>query len=704
MTFDQIVTTFDAKPSGARHMAMCPAHSGQRAALSLSERDGKLLVHCHAGCTTEAVLGAKDLTMQDLFVDGNSYSSNGHNADGHNTNGHKAKSPVGKPPWHPDRFDCVYTYRDETGIPLYENVRVKDPKDFRARRDAKQRPWSVEGIRRVLYRLNELKGQTAVHVAEGEKDCDRLWDAGFVATTNVFGAGSWSDDYTKQLQEAGCEHVVMLPDNDDPGRKHAETVAASCHAAGISVQVVALPDLLIGGDVSDYLNAHSADEFLQIVMDAPLWAPSTNAPLLDVPVVEVVPAPAPYTFVHAFPPDHFVTAWIKRFSQQCDAALEYHEAAALVALAQATPTLSARISGSADGLRTNLYILFLGLAGITRKSTAKDYAVEVLRRALPQVLLPEQMTQESFVESLTQCNGGSALWAIDEFTDTLSKMLNATFLAGMRGVLLEMYSRTSYSYRRVSKTVKAKKKGNEDSAVERAEDMFHIDNVAFSLIGCATDTLFRSLDSTAVGSGLLTRFAIIMPEGKPARLPQFALTEDAIPSALVQWIHGISERTAKQSVVFEPDVLQRIDEAIDKPLDESGDRCQMTVRMGVMARKVAMLAAAGRPLQDGALETPHLVVTMDDAEAAIKVVTRWIGYARAFEARTDESAFEVTVQKCVAIIKGQTLNRRVIAQRVHVPARELLEIEKTLQQREQIEVMTYQPATGRPSTSWRWVA
>ena len=51
--------------------------------------------------------------------------------------------------------------------------------------------------------------------------------------------------------------------------------------------------------------------------------------------------------------------------------------------------------------------------------------MQTLKQALPRVLLPEQMTQESFVESLTLCNGGAALWAIDEFTDTLTKMLNA---------------------------------------------------------------------------------------------------------------------------------------------------------------------------------------------------------------------------------------------------------------------------------------
>jgi hypothetical protein len=403
------------------------------------------------------------------------------------------------------------------------------------------------------------------------------------------------------------------------------------------------------------------------------------------PLVHVAPS---YAFEPAFPPGHFVTQWIGHFKTQCDAALEFHEAAALVALAAATPSLIARISGSADGLRTNLNILLIGDAGRTRKSTAKDYAVETLRRALPHVLLPEQMTQESFVESLTLCNGGAALWAIDEFTDTLSKIVNATYLAGMRGLLLELYARTDYTYRRVSKGAK------------KHEDNFTIRNVTLSVIGCATPTLFQQLDSTAVGSGLLTRFAIVMPESKPPRLPQFALQEETVPNALVQWLHDISKR--RQDVVFEPGVLERLDEDIDKPLDESADRCSMTVRAGVMARKVAMLSAAGQKATF-ALENTPLTVTLGDAEAAIRVVTRWIGYAQKFEARTEESSFEVKVQKCLAIVKGRTINRREVTQRVHVPAKELLEIEKTLEQRELIEVIQRKPPTGRPSTTWRWV-
>ncbi len=46
----------------------CPAHADRRASLSVRRTaDGKTLVHCHAGCSTEAVLAALGLQWVDLF-------------------------------------------------------------------------------------------------------------------------------------------------------------------------------------------------------------------------------------------------------------------------------------------------------------------------------------------------------------------------------------------------------------------------------------------------------------------------------------------------------------------------------------------------------------------------------------------------------------------------------------------------------------
>ncbi|MCS7277004.1 MAG: AAA family ATPase [Dehalococcoidia bacterium] len=60
--------------------ALCPAHDDQHRSLSLSEgEDGRVLIRCHAGCDTEAVLERLGLSWADLFPPGE--RRNGHQPD-----------------------------------------------------------------------------------------------------------------------------------------------------------------------------------------------------------------------------------------------------------------------------------------------------------------------------------------------------------------------------------------------------------------------------------------------------------------------------------------------------------------------------------------------------------------------------------------------------------------------------------------------
>ncbi len=47
-------------------VARCPAHPDRNPSLSVAFRDGRLLIHCFAGCSPEAVLEAVGLTWRDL--------------------------------------------------------------------------------------------------------------------------------------------------------------------------------------------------------------------------------------------------------------------------------------------------------------------------------------------------------------------------------------------------------------------------------------------------------------------------------------------------------------------------------------------------------------------------------------------------------------------------------------------------------------
>jgi putative DNA primase/helicase len=58
----------DARVHNGYLMALCPAHDDREPSLSLKEGDdGRVLIKCHAGCTTENIVEAIGLEMHDLF-------------------------------------------------------------------------------------------------------------------------------------------------------------------------------------------------------------------------------------------------------------------------------------------------------------------------------------------------------------------------------------------------------------------------------------------------------------------------------------------------------------------------------------------------------------------------------------------------------------------------------------------------------------
>jgi hypothetical protein len=53
---------------GRGWVARCPAHSDRTASLSLAAgEDERILIHCFAGCSVQAIVGAIGLTVGDLF-------------------------------------------------------------------------------------------------------------------------------------------------------------------------------------------------------------------------------------------------------------------------------------------------------------------------------------------------------------------------------------------------------------------------------------------------------------------------------------------------------------------------------------------------------------------------------------------------------------------------------------------------------------
>lgn len=156
-----------------------------------------------------------------------------------------------------DGIDAAYDYRDEHGALLFQVVR-KYPKRFVQRRP---KPgggwdWQTSGVQRVLYRLMDvLKAPptATIYIVEGEKDVESLRGLGLIATCNPMGAGKWHFIEEGARPALAGRHVVIIPDNDETGHKHAAQVEQSLTGYASSIRKLVLPGP--GKDASDWIAA-----------------------------------------------------------------------------------------------------------------------------------------------------------------------------------------------------------------------------------------------------------------------------------------------------------------------------------------------------------------------------------------------------------------------------------------------------------------
>ncbi len=271
----------EVKPTtGGRYIANCPFHDDHDPSLKIYMKNGEWRWHCFpcntGGDAIDFLEKYEGLTTAEAILSAANYA--GLSAAS------KSRAPL-------LNNTLIHPYRCEKGVLLYEAVRYEytnETKNFKQRRpdDKGGWTWSLGDVRRVLYRLSELLAadpKATVYVAEGEKKVDALIERGLVATCNVGGTGmGWRPEYSHALTG---RNVVILPDNDEPGRKHAQKVLASVYPHVASAKILELPDLEPKGDIYDWLQAgHTAQELTELVAatESILPAPSASAPSVRV--------------------------------------------------------------------------------------------------------------------------------------------------------------------------------------------------------------------------------------------------------------------------------------------------------------------------------------------------------------------------------------------------------------------------------------
>lgn len=274
MNFEEIVDKFEIDNKSKRSdrvQAKCPCHNDKNASLTISHKDDKTFMFCHAGCETKDILEATGLKMMDL------YDNPLPNKE------ERPKSAFEK------NIEATYKFYDANGFLAYEKLRMKG-KQFKHKRyidgaeiwgmeegiytetfpgsnswSIKERPNAKKAFypaqEQLLYNLPSLiqavKDKEVVYIVEGEKDADNLILRGLVATTTSIGATKgdlgkkWPSRFNKYFKNA---NVVLIPDNDAPGKGFMEHIAGELKGLAASIKIVNLPNLDDKGDISDWLS------------------------------------------------------------------------------------------------------------------------------------------------------------------------------------------------------------------------------------------------------------------------------------------------------------------------------------------------------------------------------------------------------------------------------------------------------------------
>lgn len=280
MQLEDVLRRLDGvKRSGSGYSARCPAHDDKNASLSVKQGDnGGIVLHCHAGCTPEQVVGALGLSMKDLFPDG----------DRPRFDRRQEYRP--RPTSREDRgrIAAQYDYTDENGQLLARKTRWETAVDGKRKKTFTWSHPEGQGFRSgrngmaVPYRLPELVKAETVFLCEGEKDVDNLTAQGLAATCSPDGAGTgskWRDTYTPYFTG---KTVYILQDNDDVGKKFAQYEAEKLSPVAQEVKVLDLtalwPELPEHGDISDVMEHLGATQaladLLELADKAPGWEPS----------------------------------------------------------------------------------------------------------------------------------------------------------------------------------------------------------------------------------------------------------------------------------------------------------------------------------------------------------------------------------------------------------------------------------------------
>jgi DNA-binding transcriptional ArsR family regulator len=230
MQLHEFINLLDAKGLKPRQLANgqwlahCPAHDDAKPSLSVTESDGRILLHCFANCTVDAICAALGITTKDLRTD------------------QELEQRV------------TFEVRDPNGalVALHERIERNGKKTFVWRHpDGRKAQGDLKVADLPLYGVHKLQSADFVVIVEGEKCAEALWSVGIPAVATYGATCDPADEPLRQVIER-APTVYLWSDNDDAGRKHMERLGKRLLALGATdVRWVEWHDAPEKGDAAD---------------------------------------------------------------------------------------------------------------------------------------------------------------------------------------------------------------------------------------------------------------------------------------------------------------------------------------------------------------------------------------------------------------------------------------------------------------------
>lgn len=248
-----------SKQYGDKAQCKCPAHDDKLASLTVSKGKKCTLFYCHAGCRLDDILTAAGLEKKDTYYD----------VDPQQTNWRAFVESREK-----RKIEAVYNYISLNGSCSFTKLRLEGKKiiygmlkndrfTYGLGHDTPRKTYKA--IYGSVQALNKAISEgKPVFIVEGEKDVDTMAKQGYTAFT-YGGVNDWQADFATLVQGA---EVYILADNDQAGRRVAETIFNDVQAVAKGVKIITpMPDIP-KADITDYFEAgHSKEEFEKMLHD-----------------------------------------------------------------------------------------------------------------------------------------------------------------------------------------------------------------------------------------------------------------------------------------------------------------------------------------------------------------------------------------------------------------------------------------------------